>query len=495
MAKARVRAERIAGAFWGLLVGDAVGVPYEFRSPDAIGAVVFGATGTHHQPPGTWSDDGALMLATLDALLPEGATVAELDLAAHGRACIAWRHEGRYTPDGDGVFDIGGATSAAIARLRAGTPAEDAGGTGEHDQGNGSLMRILPVGLVPLPDGADRMEWAMRASRVTHGHIVPQVACALYVAIVERLVAGEEPGDAFRQAHDALAARLAGDPAGTAALATIDAWSGRAGRGYVVDAFWSAWDAFAGASSVAGTIERAIAYGSDTDTTAAIAGGLAGARWGIDGIPPAWLAGMRGHAIAGPLLDRLLAQTGLRTSSSDPIRVDRFPAGTGAAAGWTGTLGMTFLPGKRGAGSGGALLRDPWADVRLLRDAYGVETLVLLPEDAELADRGVPTLAAICAAAGISVLRHPIRDLDVPADVEGFRALLAEIEGQLRAGRTVAVACVGGLGRTGTVAACLLRATGLDGAAAIDATRAVRPGTVEMPAQEAFVRAWRPAGG
>jgi len=487
--------DRIAGAAWGLLVGDALGVPYEFREPEEIGTVVFGASGTHDQPPGTWSDDGALMLATLDALLPAGETVARLDLDAHAAACIAWRRAGRYTPDGDGVFDIGGATSAAIARMEQGTPAEEAGGREEHSQGNGSLMRILPVGLVALPPGEDRLTWAMRASCVTHGHIVCQVTCALYVAIVERLLDGASREDAFRDAHAAVAAHVAGDAAAQAALATIDAWTGRGGRGYVVDAFWSAWDAFAGAATYAEAIVRAVAYGRDTDTTAAIAGGLAGAFWGIDGIPADWHARMRGHAVAGPLVDRLLARTGLRTSSSDPIRVDWLPQALGTAAGWTGRLGMTFLPGKRGPGRDGALHRDLWADVRRLREDGGVETLVLLPEDAELGRWGVPAIADVCAAAGIAIRRHPIRDLDVPADPDAFRGLLAEIDGQLRAGRTVTVACVGGLGRTGTVAACLLREAGLDAEAAIGATRSARHGTIEMPGQEAFVRAWRPAGG
>ena len=65
-------AERLAGGVWGHLVGDAVGVPYEFRAASAIRGVRWGGRGTHNQPPGTWSDDGALMLALLDSLLEKG---------------------------------------------------------------------------------------------------------------------------------------------------------------------------------------------------------------------------------------------------------------------------------------------------------------------------------------------------------------------------------------------------------------------------------------
>lgn len=77
-----------------------------------------------------------------------------------------------------------------------------------------------------------------------------------------------------------------------------------------MDSFWSAWDAFAGADSYADTIGRAIRYGHDTDTTAAIAGGLAGVYWGLAGIPDEWLAGMRGSEVVRPMVERLVAQHG-----------------------------------------------------------------------------------------------------------------------------------------------------------------------------------------
>jgi ADP-ribosylglycohydrolase len=118
---------RLAGAVWGHLVGDAVGVPYEFLLPSAIGEVRFGARGTHGQPPGTWSDDGALLLALLDSLLSVG-----FDPADQGRLFLAWQEQGAYTPDGDGPFDIGNATSEALRRLQRGVAAEQAGHVGER---------------------------------------------------------------------------------------------------------------------------------------------------------------------------------------------------------------------------------------------------------------------------------------------------------------------------------------------------------------------------
>ncbi len=486
-------ADRLAGGVWGHLVGDAVGVPYEFRAPSDIGEVRFGASGTHGQPPGTWSDDGALMLALLDSLLSGG-----FDTADQGRRGVAWLRRGAYTPDGT-VFDVGGATREAIGRLEQGVPAEEAGPTHERASGNGSLMRILPLALVmrDTPD-AELVGLAHRASRVTHGTAAAQVACALYALVARRLLAGEGGRAAALAEARAILRSVYSVGGGSvehlAALDQIEAWKGRSGRGFVVDSFWSAWDAFAGAETYRETIERAVAFGGDTDTTAAIAGGLAGIRWGVGAIPAEWLAGMRGRDVAAPLVDRLVAAAGFRTSGSHPIRVDwvdlgSVPGLTGSAAA-SGRLGMTFLPGKRRAGIAGNHWRDLAVDAECLR-ADRTDDLLLLVEDHELEVSGVPDIAAALADAGIALLRHPIPDFGVPADAAAFRAVLDSVRGLLAAGRSVVVACHGGLGRTGTVVACVLRDGGLDAEAAMALTRAKRRGTIESAAQERFVEAWR----
>src|ERR1035437_2303333 len=141
--------DRLAGGVWGHLIGDAVGVPYEFKEPAQITSVHFGSAGSHHQPPGTWSDDGALMLALLDSLT-RGRKPGEpvFDTSNQAARFLAWDDAKAYTPDGDGRFDIGNATSAALSRLRSGVDPESAGGTAVADNGNGSLMRILPLALV-----------------------------------------------------------------------------------------------------------------------------------------------------------------------------------------------------------------------------------------------------------------------------------------------------------------------------------------------------------
>jgi len=489
-------ASRFAGGMLGLLVGDALGVPYEFLPPGAIGTVEFRGHGTHGQSAGTWSDDGALALALADSLLPATGTTdpraVQFDPDDQGRRIVAWWRDSAYTPDGDRPFDVGGTTLAAIRALEAGTPAVDAGPANERACGNGSLMRILPLALAERDlDDVKAVEHAHLASRVTHGHPRCQVACALYVLAARRLLRGDEPGPALAAARATLRSLYVGDPARAAhrtALDELETWGPRSGRGFVLDSFWSAWDAFAGASDYASTVARAIRYGNDTDTTAAIAGGLAGIRWGWDGIPLAWRRGLRGHAVSQPMIDRLVATTGARTSTGSPLRVDRIDLdGIDGLA--DGNLGSTFLPGKKREGHTGLHWRDLDLDVARLR-ALGVDVLFLLVEDEELAWCRVTELPEVIPAAGIELVHFPIRDPRVPTDDAAFRAAVEDLVARLGAGGSVAIACRGGIDRSGMAAACVLVSAGLATAEAIMRVHAGRRGSLTYPEQLAYVQAW-----
>ncbi|HEX2883257.1 MAG TPA: ADP-ribosylglycohydrolase family protein [Candidatus Limnocylindria bacterium] len=304
-------AEQTRAAVYGHLVGDAIGVPYEFTTPDPDRVVEVRGGGGHGQQAGTWSDDGALMLALLDSLLRRG-----FDPEHQGERALAWYDSGAYTPDGSGAFDIGTATAGALARLRAGVAAVDAGGIGERDQGNGSLMRILPIALLDRRlDDAEVVERAQLASRVTHGHPNCQVACALYVLVARTLLEdpqrGADPEAALALATDRLLAVYARQAALASVLRGLLAHRsevGTYGGGWVLDTFWSAWEAFAASTSYRETIERCVRYGHDTDTTAAIAGGLAAIRWGLEeergGVPGEWLAALRGRDLVEAILGR-----------------------------------------------------------------------------------------------------------------------------------------------------------------------------------------------
>lgn len=161
-----------------------------------------------------------------------------------------------------------------------------------------------------------------------------------------------------------------------------------------------------------------------------------------------------------------------------------------------GRLGLTILPGKRGTSfryPGRVYQRDPDGDFALLREV-GVRRLILLVVDAELEHWSDPAIVERGRAGGVEVIRHPIPDGRAPSSPAEMRAILDEIRDGRAAGN-VAVACMGGVGRTGTVAACALVDGGMPPDDAIGIVRAVRhPTAVETAEQEGFVRAFASSG-
>lgn len=204
--------DRLLGGMLGLLVGDALGVPYEFKRPDEIPDPVTmtpprGYGRAHRVAPGTWSDDGSQALVLLDSLLDTG----WLDPADVGRRLVDWRYHGAYWVDRH-VFDCGIATGRAIDRLTRGVAATEAGPSGERDNGNGSLMRLLPLALWHKGTDAELVADAALQSRITHGHVTSRVCCEVYAVWARRLLSGLEPAAAL---EDALAAYGRIRPEGT----------------------------------------------------------------------------------------------------------------------------------------------------------------------------------------------------------------------------------------------------------------------------------------
>lgn len=309
----RDQKDRIAGGLVGLLVGDALGVPYEFHPPGEIPPLPqiefeppYGYARAHRGVmPGTWSDDGAQALCLLASLLDCG----RFDADDFGRRMIRWYDEGYMAVGGD-VFDVGITTQIAITALKAGTPALSAGPRGVNANGNGSLMRVLPLALWHRGTDAELVCDAHLQSRVTHGHMRSRVCCALYCLWARYTL--EESEDAWQKAVAALREIYAEDEEATEELEgpvrPDDPPQGK-GTGYVVDCLRSArWAVEQGEYERA--VRAAVALGNDTDTTACVAGGIAGIRDGIEGIPAQWREGLRGRELLDPLLERLLADRG-----------------------------------------------------------------------------------------------------------------------------------------------------------------------------------------
>jgi ADP-ribosyl-[dinitrogen reductase] hydrolase len=327
-------ANRLRGAVWGLLVGDALGVPYEFHEPEELLWVwsdsiemepPAGFARAHRgTPPGTWSDDGAHALCLLASLL-ERDGFDPGDLAAK---LLAWRIDGYMAVDGR-VFDCGMQTGDALRALQRGTPPLSAGPSGEYDNGNGSLMRVLPLALWHEGSDAELVELAHQQSQITHGHARSQVCCALYCLWARRILARETDATSetsetdsvssaseSRRWNDAVAVLrdLYGDTPLRAALEDHvrpdDPADGK-GTGYVVDTLRTVRCVME-QPSFERVVRDAIGHGRDTDTTACVAGGLAGARHGVAAIPARWLTALRGRELAEPLIEALVARRSRR---------------------------------------------------------------------------------------------------------------------------------------------------------------------------------------
>jgi ADP-ribosyl-[dinitrogen reductase] hydrolase len=304
--------ERVLGGLWGSLVGDALGVPVEFKNRATVQAdpvTDMRGFGTHHQPPGTWSDDSSLLLCSVDSLLRH-----EFDAQDMGHRFLSWYREELWTPHGK-VFDVGVTTSEALARIAAGVPGEVAGADSQFSNGNGSLMRIIPVSLrfahLPVKQLLDRTH---RASSITHRHPRSQIACGLYSLVVQQLSAGRGVEDGIEQALAGFHSFYDSDPYWAAELDYFRVLlAGDLGKrpeseidssGYVVHTLTASLWCLLTTRSYEECVLKAVNLGGDTDTTGCVAGGLAGVHYGRSAIPEPWRQAMARHDEVEGLFDR-----------------------------------------------------------------------------------------------------------------------------------------------------------------------------------------------
>jgi ADP-ribosylglycohydrolase len=287
--------DRILGALWGAVVGDALGVPVEFRSRARMQAdpvTDLRSHGTYNQPKGTWSDDSSLMLCTVESLLAHPFEAQDM-----GARFVRWSKGEQWTPWGS-VFDIGNATRRALGRIERGVPAEQAGGADESSNGNGSLMRILPIALRFRREPPERLlDLAHRASAITHRHARSQMACGFYCVVAAGLLEGHAPAAAHARAIQVADAFYRESPfaselprfkqAFSSNLATLSAPE-IPSSGYVVDTLTAALWCLLTSGDYRETVLKAVNLGEDTDTTAIVAGGLAGIHGGLEAVPQRW---------------------------------------------------------------------------------------------------------------------------------------------------------------------------------------------------------------
>ena len=295
-----MNAQTIKAGMLGLAVGDALGVPAEFKSRQELDREpVQGmrSGGTHSQPAGTWSDDTSMALCLLESL------TGGLNYHDMMTRFLRWAEDGYLTAHGE-TFDMGMATRKALVKFAQGPPPLACGGKQEFDNGNGSLMRILPLALYlqakigpSFSDKPEAYEIIHSASALTHAHPVSLICCGIYCAAADAIIGdGGIPAlhDAVEQAKgfyraSALAPWLEEfqqTDVGTLLAAPREMVKS---GGYAVHTLEAALWCLLHTETYRDCALAAVNLGDDTDTTAAVAGGLAGLRYGLESIPAPWL--------------------------------------------------------------------------------------------------------------------------------------------------------------------------------------------------------------
>ena len=455
--------DRARGALLGLAAGDAVGTTVEFRPPgtfepvtDMVGGGPFGLAA------GQWTDDTSMALCLAESLVERGGH----DPVDQMRRYLRWWREGYFSPTGR-CFDIGTTTWRQLTRFEQTGDPHDLY-IDEESAANGSLMRLSPVAIRWAHDPAAVVEQAAASSRPTHAARRPVDACKLLAAMTAALIRGEPPPAVFDPGfwsqgdlHEAVAAVARGS------------WRGKEppairGTGYCVAALEAAIWAVAGAQDFRDAILRATNLGDDADTTAAIAGQLAGAAHGASGIPAEWLGKLAMRERIESLADALhRAATGRRLLWEHDLDFHGW---------WADPEGRVLggeYPGHRD---------DSVATRRKLEllAAAGVGTIIDLTDDDDWLTPYADHVAAVAAERGVSLerLSHPIPDQGVTTP-ERYDRIVAEIERALAGGRKVFVHCWGGIGRTGTVVGIWHVHRGHSPEAALERIAASRKGTIK----------------
>jgi ADP-ribosylglycohydrolase len=297
--------EKVKAVVVGHAVGDALGVPVEFATRaqlDNAPVLTMQGYGTHHVPKGCWSDDTSMSLATIDSLA-NGINYDDMM-----KKFCKWLNNAQYTAT-QLTFDVGGTTYKALQRYQVGKlPALSCGLDGNRDNGNGSLMRIHPIVLylanneMPLEE---KLQVVNNVSKLTHAHQISEIACGTYAFLLWELLKNptkDAVSVAMQKARNFYGNCKHGDSFARLWLNVGRGYNFDAegllypqlqksqikSTGYVVDTFEAALWCLLHTNSFRDCVLTAVNLGDDTDTVAAIAGGLAGALYGYDDIPQTW---------------------------------------------------------------------------------------------------------------------------------------------------------------------------------------------------------------
>ena len=294
----------------GVVVGDALGCPVQFESREEVArhpVTGMRGYGTFNLPEGSWTDDSSLTIALLESIR----RVGEIDLDDIMGNFMKWLYDGEFTPYGES-YDIGRGTMQAINRYKKNRKAKKCGGDEEWNNGNGSLMRIMPACLYcsvmessGMYSDRDAIDVIHSVGGLTHAHIRSNIACGLYFfmakyilfregSLQESILEGLTQGFAFYESYLADKENLHYYDR----LKDLETFKSLPAEkikstGYVVDALEAAVWSLITTDSFDQALLKAVNLGDDTDTVGAIAGGMAGLYYGYDSIPEEWLSAIK----------------------------------------------------------------------------------------------------------------------------------------------------------------------------------------------------------
>ncbi len=288
---------KVKAGIVGVCIGDALGVPVEFKKREDLKinpVTKMLEYMSWNQPKGTWSDDSSLTLCLVEELT-KGYHLEEI-----GQSFVRWNKDGHWTAHGR-LFDIGGTTKHSIARLIKGESARFSGNIFEEDNGNGSLMRILPLAFY-LENENDIQKLYLtvkEVSSITHGHFRSVFACFIYVVFAIQLIKGKNKKEAYSHMQNVAleyAEKQGFNPKeielfNRVLKNDISKYSEEkiASSGYVLHSLEASLWCFLNSETYPEAVLKAVNLGEDTDTTGAITGGLVGIYYGYESIPQEWL--------------------------------------------------------------------------------------------------------------------------------------------------------------------------------------------------------------
>ncbi len=315
----------ITNGMYGLIVGDALGVPVEFMDRGEIewreqGPVTgMEGGGTYNMPAGTWSDDSSMALATLDSIKKTGT----IDLKDIMDRFVLWDYKGKYTPDGF-TFDVGRTCDEAIIKYKKTGDVTTCGRTGENANGNGALMRILPVSVFwankQMSVSRDVTESAIISielvGALTHNHIRSGIACGIHYFITKNILMYKDKlslNEMIQKGIDEAFDYYSRKDGYNSELVHYEELSEIqelrkydseriVGSGYVVESLIAAIWCIITTDTFKDCVLKAVNLGDDTDTTAAIAGGLAGLYYGHGAVPSEWCSEIKGKKVINNLI-------------------------------------------------------------------------------------------------------------------------------------------------------------------------------------------------